>query len=77
MGGTKKMKVKTVLDFYKTQKVLATALGITQAAVSKWGNLVPEKQALKLDRITSGKLKYDPAFYAAPDQTGQGKTEAA
>ena len=71
------MKVKTALDFYITQQILAEALGITQAAVSKWGDLMPEKQALKLDRITNGELKYEAQLYAAPDQTGQEKAEAA
>jgi hypothetical protein len=71
------MKATTALDFYKTQQVLAAALGITQAAVSKWGEIIPEKQALKLDRITGGQLKYDASFYAAPDKTGQEKARAA
>lgn len=71
------MKVRTALNFYKTQQLLATALGISQAAVSKWGVIMPEKQALKLDRITEGKLKYDPLLYAASDQTGQEKAKAA
>lgn len=71
------MKVRTALDFYKTQQTLAAALGISQAAVSKWRDPIPEKQALKLERITDGALKYEPALYAAPGQTGQEKTEAA
>jgi DNA-binding transcriptional regulator YdaS (Cro superfamily) len=71
------MKVETALDFYKTQQLLATALGISQAAVSKWGDIMPEKQALKIERITNGELKYDPELYAAPDKTGQEKAEAA
>lgn len=71
------MKVETALDFYKTQQLLGMALGISQAAVSKWGPLMPEKQALKLERITAGQLKYDPLLYAASDQTGQEKAKAA
>lgn len=71
------MKVETALDFYKTQQLLGKALGISQAAVSKWGQLMPEKQALKLERITDGALKYEPSLYATPDQTGQEKTEGA
>ena len=72
-----KMKVKKALDFYKTQQILATALGISQAAVSKWDELMPEKQALKLDRLTKGELAYDPSLYVTPDQAGQEKPEAA
>jgi hypothetical protein len=71
------MKVETALKFYKTQQLLATELGISQAAVSRWGDVMPEKQALKLDRITSGELKYDQALYTGPVQTGQEKNEAA
>ena len=71
------MKVETALDFYKTQQLLGKALGISQAAVSKWGRLMPEKQALKLERITDGALKDEPSLYAASDQTGQEKAKAA
>jgi predicted transcriptional regulator len=57
------MKKQTALKEFRTQENLASALKITQAAVSKWPDLVPEKQALKIDRLTQGKLKYDPELY--------------
>ena len=45
------------------QARLAEVLDITPGSVSQWGDLVPEKQALKLEKLTKGKLKYDPALY--------------
>lgn len=57
------MYKKDAFYHFKTQKELAGALGISQAAVSKWPELIPEKQALKLARITCGKLVYDPTLY--------------
>lgn len=71
------MKKVTVIKYFNNPTGVANKLGMTVGAVSQWGELIPEKQALKLDRITNGKLKYDPAFYAASDKTGQEKTEAA
>jgi DNA-binding transcriptional regulator YdaS (Cro superfamily) len=44
---------------------LARALGVTPAAVSTWGEIMPERQALKLERITGGVLRYDPMAYSA------------
>ncbi|HGV9229879.1 TPA: Cro/CI family transcriptional regulator [Providencia rettgeri] len=41
----------------------ATALGISHSAVCQWLDVVPEKQALRIERLTSGKLKYEPALY--------------
>jgi len=38
-------------------------LNISQAAVSKWPDLVPEKQAIKLSLITAGALKYNAKLY--------------
>ncbi|ERT10271.1 Cro/CI family transcriptional regulator, partial [Photorhabdus temperata] len=31
--------------------------------VSQWKNIIPERAALKLNKITNGKLKYKPALY--------------
>ncbi|MFM2482768.1 Cro/CI family transcriptional regulator [Celerinatantimonas sp. YJH-8] len=42
---------------------VADLLGISHSAVSQWGELIPEKQALRLHMLTHGKLSYDPALY--------------
>ena len=71
------MNTQEAVKYFKSKVRLAEKLGISHSAVSQWGVLMPEKQALKLDRITGGQLKYDASFYAAPDKTGQEKAEAA
>lgn len=50
--------------FSSNRAAIARALGITRAAVHKWGALVPPVQARRLHVFTNGKLKYDPADYA-------------
>lgn len=57
------MLKKTVLDFFPNQMAISEKLEISPAAVSKWPEIIPEKQALKLHRLTRGKLKYDPDLY--------------
>lgn len=52
-----------VVDHFGTQKNLAEKLGVTAAAVSAWDRVIPEKQALRLERLTSGQLIYQPALY--------------
>lgn len=42
----------------------ATALGITKSAVSQWGDVIPEGVAYKLQVMTAGVLRVDPAMYA-------------
>jgi hypothetical protein len=71
------MKKVEVIKYFQNPTGVANKLRMTVGAVSQWGDVIPEKQALKLDRITNGELKYDPELYAAPDKTGQEKAEAA
>ncbi|MWS30979.1 hypothetical protein GP946_26180, partial [Escherichia coli] len=32
-------------------------------AVCRWGEVIPQKQAFVIERITKGKLKYDASLY--------------
>ena len=58
------MKKLTVLKFFKNSVTdVANACGVSVAAVSQWEEVIPEKQALKLDRLTDGKLTYKPRLY--------------
>ena len=50
------MKKDEVLAYYGTQRQLAQALGITQAAVSAWRE-VPMLRQYQLERLTGGALK--------------------
>lgn len=54
---------KTVLKYYKYPKKIADALMISPAAVSQWGEVIPEKNAYRLQEITNGELKVDSAIY--------------
>ena len=58
------MKKVDVIKHFQSISEAATALSISQPAISKWGDIVPEKQAMKLHLLTDGQLKYDPALYA-------------
>jgi DNA-binding transcriptional regulator YdaS (Cro superfamily) len=51
------MKKKDAIEWYHGVKELAKALGITRFAVYQWGEDVPEKSALKIERLTAGKLR--------------------
>lgn len=52
-----------VIEYFKTSTAIWTALGITSGAVSQWSELIPEKQAMRLERLTDGALKYDESLY--------------
>lgn len=60
------MQKAVVIGHFKTQIAIAVALKISPAAVSKWPDLIPELQAVRLERITGGTLKYDPVQYQTP-----------
>ncbi|PHM59152.1 Rha family transcriptional regulator [Xenorhabdus stockiae] len=57
------MYKKEAVKFFGSQKVIAEKLNVSDAAVSQWKEIIPELAALKLNRITNGKLKYRPSLY--------------
>lgn len=59
------MRKNTVISYFKSGVNTAKALNISKASVSGWGEIIPEKQALKLEKITNGKLQYDSSLYVA------------
>jgi len=58
-----KMLKGNVVDYYGGISKTAVALGVTHSAVCQWGRIIPEKQALYIERLTKGKLKYDASLY--------------
>jgi transcriptional regulator with XRE-family HTH domain len=56
-------KDDVIRHFGGTQVKVAEALGITKSAVSQWPETVPEGIAYKLQVITGGMLRVDPAVY--------------
>jgi hypothetical protein len=65
-----RMKKAAVLSHFQNSPTkTADACGITRSAVHQWPALIPELAAVHLDRITGGKLRYDPAVYARHKKT--------
>ena len=56
-------KSDVLSHFNDNQAEAARALGITRQAVDFWGDIVPETSAYKLQVITRGALKVNPALY--------------
>lgn len=52
-----------VIAHFGDLKNIANALGISVSAVSQWGDIIPEKNAYRLQDITDRKLKVDRSFY--------------
>lgn len=52
-----------VVQYFGGVVKVAEALGLKHPAVSRWGNVIPEKQAMRLERITKGALRYEPKLY--------------
>lgn len=60
------MKKSDVIRHFGSQTAAADALGISQAAISKWGETIPELQAVRLEQVTNKALRYDPDLYRKP-----------
>ena len=57
------MDKKRVIEHFRTQAAAADALGLQQATVSRWGEVVPLHVALRAEEATAGELKPDWSRY--------------
>ncbi len=55
------MNKKSAINHFGTQKKLASALGISQAAISKWPENIPPLRAFQIEQLMNGQLRADPA----------------
>ncbi|EPM7780291.1 Cro/CI family transcriptional regulator [Klebsiella pneumoniae] len=51
------------INYFGSKSKLAKAAGVAPASVSVWGELVPEKNAMRLQLASGGVLQYDPDVY--------------
>jgi hypothetical protein len=65
------MRKADVIKHFGTPSAAAEALDISVAAVSSWGEIVPEGSAYKLQVITGGVLKVNPKLYIDRPKRGQ------
>lgn len=57
------MLKKDAIQQVGSQAEIARALGISTAAVAKWGEVVPIESALAIEVHTSGAVKVDRSMY--------------
>lgn len=57
------MYKKDVLKHFGTVSEVAKAVGVSMAAVSQWGEIIPEKNAYRLQQVTKNKLRVDEKMY--------------
>ena len=56
-----------VLQFFGSNTATAQGLGISPSAVTQWKEIVPEKQAYRIEKLSDGELKVNPALYQKHD----------
>lgn len=57
------MLTKDALQFFGSKTKLAAAAGVRLPSIYKWGDLVPEARAGRLQSASKGQLKYEPEIY--------------
>lgn len=57
------MKKEEVLNHFGSVTAIAEALTVTVSAISQWGDVIPEKQAYRIERHTKGALVVNPDLY--------------
>lgn len=58
------MRKVDAIKFYGSKSAVAGAAGVSPAAVSQWGELVPKGSAAVLAAKSNGKLVFDPSAYS-------------
>lgn len=51
------MRKQDVIKHFGSQKAVAEALGVSEAAISAWDDEIPRGRAFELQVITGGKLR--------------------
>lgn len=59
------MNKQTVIDYFGSIAKTANTLRIAHTSVIGWQDVIPERMAARLEKLTDGKLKYDHEFYMA------------
>jgi transcriptional repressor of cell division inhibition gene dicB len=54
-----RMDKTTVIEHFGSIAAIAKAIGVSHAAVSKWGDTIPKGRAYQIEVLTGGKLKAD------------------
>ncbi|MDR5867272.1 Cro/CI family transcriptional regulator [Halomonas koreensis] len=54
------MKKADAIDHFGSKAALAAALGITVQAIAQWGEDVPARRSLELEKVTGGALRAEP-----------------
>lgn len=65
------MKKADVIEHFGSMMKTAHALDITHSAVSQWDEVVPERIAWKVQFLTGGLLRVDPAIYEERKRKGR------
>lgn len=58
------MRKLDAINFFGNKARLAKAAGVYPSAIHFWGDLVPERNAMRLQIASGEVLKYDPEVYA-------------
>ena len=53
------MKKSDALSHFGNNRKIAQILGLSDAAITAWGEQIPELRARQLEEITQGALKFD------------------
>ncbi|WP_447830433.1 Cro/CI family transcriptional regulator [Aeromonas salmonicida] len=64
------MKKIDAINYFGSAAELAKRLNISEAAISQWGETIPQGRAYQIEVLTVGKLKADP-ITPTPDNSAQ------
>lgn len=57
------MKKQTVIDYFGSIAKTANTLRIAHTSVIGWQDVIPERMAARLEKLTDGRLVYDHVLY--------------
>ena len=63
------MEKQAVIEHFGSYAEVARLLGISRQAVHKWPDVIPFRQAYRIEKATGGELKLDDRRYEAEDKS--------
>lgn len=67
----RRMLKETAIKHFGSAAELGRAIGRTPSAVTEWPEIIPEGMAYKIQVITGGLLRVDPAMYQKKERAKQ------
>lgn len=63
------MNIDAAISYFGSKQKLADAVGVSAAAVSQWGNAIPQLRQFQIQALTAGRLQAESQLAPTMDES--------